>query len=45
MPYNCYASNFKCILAHRDLSDDMGQGLIEGPIPSTWLMMTKLRAM
>ncbi|EFJ43191.1 hypothetical protein VOLCADRAFT_96656 [Volvox carteri f. nagariensis] len=32
-------------LEYLDLSDDMGEGLIEGPIPSTWMMMTKLRIM
>ncbi|GLC48529.1 hypothetical protein PLESTB_000107900 [Pleodorina starrii] len=32
-------------LEHLDLSDETGRGLIEGPIPSTWLMMTKLRTM
>ncbi|GLC72766.1 hypothetical protein PLESTF_001291000 [Pleodorina starrii] len=32
-------------LEHLDLSDETGQGLIEGPIPSTWLMLTKLRTM
>ncbi|GLC71839.1 hypothetical protein PLESTF_001172600 [Pleodorina starrii] len=32
-------------LEYLDLSDETGQGLIEGPIPSTWLMMTKLRTM
>jgi hypothetical protein len=30
---------------NRDLSDETGGGLIEGPIPSTWLMMSKLRTM
>ena len=38
---------YACVpfIACRDLSDETGQGLIEGPIPSTWLMMTKLRTM